>query len=193
MAESPHGFGPITATLVPRGPAAAIVLEAEQVATVGEGAKRFSVVATVNDHTWRTTVTRMRGEFLVGLNRAVRQAAGVEAGDTVVVNLALHTAPARGRGTGRARQRSRRGLRGTRCLRPTGLHPPQGVRPLDRRRQARADAPAAGDRSPRDAEARKDSDLSHGAFVAFRRVGARHRVRTTRWSAAISRRRSGFE
>jgi bacteriocin resistance YdeI/OmpD-like protein/uncharacterized protein DUF1905 len=83
----------LTATLVPRGPAAAIVLDAEQVAAVGEGAKRFPVVATVNGYTWRTTVTRMRGEFLLGLNRAVRQEAGVEAGDTVDVNVELDTTP----------------------------------------------------------------------------------------------------
>ena len=83
----------LTATLVPRGPAAAVVLDGEQVAAVGEGAKRFPVVATVNGYTWRTTVTRMRGEFLLGLNRAVRQEAGVEAGDTVEVKLELDTAP----------------------------------------------------------------------------------------------------
>src|SRR5206468_6696298 len=83
----------LTATLVPRGPAAAVVLDREHVAEVGEGAKRFPVVATVNGYTWRTTVTRMRGEFLLGLNRAVRQEAGVEAGDTVDVKLELDTAP----------------------------------------------------------------------------------------------------
>jgi hypothetical protein len=83
----------LTATLVPRGPAAAVVLDGEQVAAVGEGAKRFPVVATVNGYSWRTTVTRMRGEFLLGLNRAVRQEAGVEAGDTVEVTLELDTAP----------------------------------------------------------------------------------------------------
>jgi hypothetical protein len=82
-----------TATLVPRGPAAAIVLDDEQVASVGEGAKRFPVVATVNGYTWRNTVTRMRGEFLLGLNRAVREAAGVQAGDAVDVQLVLDTAP----------------------------------------------------------------------------------------------------
>jgi hypothetical protein len=80
-------------TLVPRGPAAAVVLDDEQVAAVGEGAKRFPVVATVNGYTWRTTVTRMRGEFLVGLSKAVRQEAGAEAGDTVEVRLELDTAP----------------------------------------------------------------------------------------------------
>jgi uncharacterized protein YdeI (YjbR/CyaY-like superfamily) len=43
----------------------------------------------VNDYTWRTSVARMGGEFLVGLPRAVRQAAAAEAGDTVEVTIAL--------------------------------------------------------------------------------------------------------
>jgi hypothetical protein len=79
--------------LVARGPAAAIVLDDEQVAVVGDGAKRFPVVATVNGYTWRTTLTRMRGEFMVGLNREVRESAGVQAGDRVDVTLELDTAP----------------------------------------------------------------------------------------------------
>jgi hypothetical protein len=83
----------LTATLVARGAAAAVVLDDEQVATIGEGAKRFPVRATVNGYVWRTTVTRMRGEFLVGLNRAVREAARVEAGETVQVAIELDTAP----------------------------------------------------------------------------------------------------
>src|SRR3954471_20979532 len=76
-----------------RGPAAAVVLDDAQVATVGEGAKRFPVVATVNGYTWRTSVARMGGEFLVGLSREVRTGAGVEAGDQVDVRLELDTAP----------------------------------------------------------------------------------------------------
>ncbi|HEY5197575.1 MAG TPA: YdeI/OmpD-associated family protein [Solirubrobacteraceae bacterium] len=82
-----------SATLATRGPAAAVVLDDDQVAVVGEGAKRFPVRATVNGYVWRTTITRMRGEFLLGLSRAVREAAGVDAGDTVEVELALDTAP----------------------------------------------------------------------------------------------------
>jgi Bacteriocin-protection, YdeI or OmpD-Associated/Domain of unknown function (DUF1905) len=74
-----------------RGPAAAVVLDDEQVAKVGEGAKRFPVVATVNGYTWRTSVARMGGEFLVGLNREVREGAGVGAGDKVDVVLELDT------------------------------------------------------------------------------------------------------
>ncbi len=79
--------------LQPRGPAAAVVLDDEQVAAVGEGAKRFPVAATVNGHTWRTTVTRMGGEYLLGLNREVREGAGVESGDKVDVTLELDEKP----------------------------------------------------------------------------------------------------
>ena len=76
-----------------RGPAAAVVLDDDQVAAVGEGARRFPVVATVNGYTWRTSVARMAGEFLVGLPREVREGAGVQAGDGVEVVLELDTAP----------------------------------------------------------------------------------------------------
>jgi len=83
----------IRALLQPRGPAAAVVLDDAQVAVVGEGARRFPVVATVNGYTWRTSVARMGGEFLLGLNKEVRQGAGVEAGDEVDVTVELDTAP----------------------------------------------------------------------------------------------------
>jgi hypothetical protein len=79
--------------LQPRGPAAAIVLDDAQVAALGEGAKRFPVVATVNGYTWRTSVARMRGEFLLGLGREVREGAGVQAGDEVEVTVGLDAAP----------------------------------------------------------------------------------------------------
>ena len=75
-----------------RGPAAAIVLGDDQVAAVGEGAKRFPVLAAVNGSEWRTTVTRMRGEFLLGFSRAVRDGAGVEIGDAIEVEIALDRA-----------------------------------------------------------------------------------------------------
>jgi hypothetical protein len=82
-----------TATLQARGPAAAVVLDDEQVRLVGEGAKRFPVRARVNGYEWRTSVSRMGGEFLLGLNRAVREAAGVQAGYSVEVVLELDEAP----------------------------------------------------------------------------------------------------
>lgn len=82
-----------TTQLQARGPAAAVVLDDGQVAAIGEGPKRFPVVATVNGYTWRTSVARMKGEFVVGLSREVRQGAGVEAGDEVEVTVELDVAP----------------------------------------------------------------------------------------------------
>ena len=81
------------AELQSRGPAAAVVLDDTQVAAVGEGAKRFPVVATVNGYTWRTSVARMGGEFLLGLSREVRDSAGVQAGDEAEVTIELDEAP----------------------------------------------------------------------------------------------------
>ena len=81
------------ARLQSRGPAAAVVLDDSQVAAVGEGARRFPVVATVGGYTWRTSVARMGGEYLVGLSREVRDRAGVQAGDEVDVVLELDQAP----------------------------------------------------------------------------------------------------
>ncbi len=83
----------MTAELVARGPAAAIVLTEEQVQAVGEGAKRFPVRATINGRELRLSVARMRGEYLLGLSRANREAADVSAGDTVTVELELDAAP----------------------------------------------------------------------------------------------------
>jgi Bacteriocin-protection, YdeI or OmpD-Associated/Domain of unknown function (DUF1905) len=80
-------------TLQRRGPAAAVVLADDQVAEVGEGRKAFPVQATINGYTWAGRVSRMGGEFLLGLNREVRTGAGVEAGDEVTVTIALDEAP----------------------------------------------------------------------------------------------------
>src|SRR5947199_5182989 len=90
---APVGALELKTELVPRGPAAAVVLDDEQVAAIGEGARRFPVRATVNGYSWRTTVTPMRGETLLGLNRAVRESAGVQAGDTVEMAIELDKAP----------------------------------------------------------------------------------------------------
>jgi Bacteriocin-protection, YdeI or OmpD-Associated/Domain of unknown function (DUF1905) len=83
----------ITTELMPRGPAAAFVLDDDQVAILGEGAKRFPIRVAINGRTLRLSVARMRGEYLVGLSRANREAASVQAGDTVTVTLELDDAP----------------------------------------------------------------------------------------------------
>jgi hypothetical protein len=56
------------------------------------GKARAPVVATINGHTFRSTVAVYGGRYLLGLNRDVREAAGVQAGDRVVVDLELDTA-----------------------------------------------------------------------------------------------------
>jgi hypothetical protein len=69
-----------------------VLLDDDQVAAVGEGAKRFPVAATINGYTWRSTVVRMRGEFMLGLSKEVRGNARVDAGDQVQVELELDLA-----------------------------------------------------------------------------------------------------
>jgi uncharacterized protein YdeI (YjbR/CyaY-like superfamily) len=80
-----------TTTLVKRGPGVAVVLNEGQVAAIGEGARRFPAAATINGETWRSTVARMRGEYLLGLSKAVRAQVGADAGHGVEVTVALDT------------------------------------------------------------------------------------------------------
>ena len=57
------------------------------------GRVRAPVRATVNGHEFRTTLASMGGRVLLGLNREVRDAAGVAAGDRVAVALELDQEP----------------------------------------------------------------------------------------------------
>jgi hypothetical protein len=83
----------LRAVLEPRGPAGAVVLTDEQVAAIGGGAKTPAVTVTVNGHTFDGRIARMRGESLLGFNRAVREACGVEIGDEIELVVALATGP----------------------------------------------------------------------------------------------------
>jgi len=55
--------------------------------------KRPPVRVTLHEHTYRTTVARMGGRFLVPVSAEVRKAAGVIAGDELDVGIELHDAP----------------------------------------------------------------------------------------------------
>lgn len=55
--------------------------------------KRPPVRITVRQHTYRTTVARMGGRFLVPVSADVRKAAGVTAGDQLDVGIELDDAP----------------------------------------------------------------------------------------------------
>lgn len=84
----------IRAILQARGPAAAVVLTDEQLAEIGRGAKTPAVKVTVNgDQVFDLRIGRIRGETLLGFNKAVRTAAGVEAGDEVELSIVLDEAP----------------------------------------------------------------------------------------------------
>jgi Domain of unknown function (DUF1905)/Bacteriocin-protection, YdeI or OmpD-Associated len=64
----------------------------EVVEALGEG-NRPRVRVTLNGYSYQTTVARMRGEFLFPVSAAVREAAGVAAGDEVDVQIELDTSP----------------------------------------------------------------------------------------------------
>lgn len=63
--------------LTGRGPAAAILLSDEQVASFGAG-KAFPVAVTIGGRTARLRVARMGSENMIGFSKAVRADLGVE-------------------------------------------------------------------------------------------------------------------
>ncbi|WP_431075473.1 YdeI/OmpD-associated family protein [Microbacterium phyllosphaerae] len=65
------------ATLERRGPAAAIILTDEQVASFGAG-KAFPVAVTIDGRTARLRLARMGGQNMIGFSKAVRADLGVE-------------------------------------------------------------------------------------------------------------------
>lgn len=73
------------------GPGTVVVVPFDLKQAFGSG--RPPVRATVNGYTFRTTLFRMGGRALLGLNREVREGAGVEAGETVRVELELDEEP----------------------------------------------------------------------------------------------------
>ncbi|MFL6074850.1 MAG: YdeI/OmpD-associated family protein [Mycobacteriales bacterium] len=81
------------ATLELHGKTATGIAVPEDVVTALGGGRRPAVAATVNGHTYRTTVTPMGGRFMLPVSGDRRAAAGVAAGDDVEVTLALDTAP----------------------------------------------------------------------------------------------------
>lgn len=81
----------LTTTLVPFGPACAILLTDEQVAELADR-KNPPVVVTIGDRSTRLRVARMGGENCIGLSKAARAELGLEIGDEVQVTIALDTA-----------------------------------------------------------------------------------------------------
>jgi hypothetical protein len=57
------------------------------------GGNRPPVRVTLAGYSYQTTVTRMRGDFMFPVSAAVREAAGVSAGDRLDVEIELDTSP----------------------------------------------------------------------------------------------------
>ncbi|MGI5325460.1 YdeI/OmpD-associated family protein [Actinomadura nitritigenes] len=76
----------------PPEPMRGLEVPEEVVEALGDG-KRPRVCITINGHTWTSRVAIMRGRYLLGLSRANRQAAGVETGEEVEVEIGLEAEP----------------------------------------------------------------------------------------------------
>lgn len=77
--------------LEPRGPAAAILLTDEQVASLGSG-KAFPVVVELPGGSIRLRLARMGGENMIGFSKAARAEAGVEIGQEIDAVIRVDTA-----------------------------------------------------------------------------------------------------
>jgi hypothetical protein len=74
-----------TATLEGRGAGALVEVPLDVRALFGQA--RPPVRATVNGHTFRSTVAVYGGKYYLGFNRDVRAAAGIEIGDVLTIDL----------------------------------------------------------------------------------------------------------
>lgn len=78
-------------TLTGRGPAAAILLTDEQVASFGAG-RAFPVAVTIGGRTARLRLARMGGENMIGFSKAARAELGVEIDQEVEAVIRLDAA-----------------------------------------------------------------------------------------------------
>lgn len=79
-------------TLTPFGPAGAILLTDDEVATLG-GGKRAAVRVTVGEKTARLRLAVMGGRTCIGMSKAVRADLGLQIGDALRAHIALDEAP----------------------------------------------------------------------------------------------------
>ena len=103
----------------------------EVVAALGPGS-RPAVLVSIGGHSYRTTVARMGGRFLVPLSADNRRAAGVAAGDDVEVEIEVDAAPREVTVPADLDAAPESGRRRAGVLRRAGVQPPQGVGALDR-------------------------------------------------------------
>lgn len=81
-----------TTEVEPPEPMRGLEVPPEVVEALGEGA-RPPVTITINGHSWKSRIALMRGRYLIGLSHANRQAAGVDIGEQIEVEVELDTEP----------------------------------------------------------------------------------------------------
>ena len=81
------------ATILLGGKSATGIRVPDEIAAGLGPSKRLAVRATINGHTYRTSVSPMSGHFMLPVSAEVRKSAGVAAGDEVDVELELDTEP----------------------------------------------------------------------------------------------------
>lgn len=72
--------------------ATGIRVPGEIVEKLGSG-QRPRVYVTINDHTYRSSIAPYTGEYFIPVSAAVREAAGIAAGDEIEVAVRLDTDP----------------------------------------------------------------------------------------------------
>ena len=72
--------------------ATGVAVPDEVVAALGAG-KRPAVLVTIANHTYRSTVATMGGQFMLPVSAEIRAITGIAAGDEVDVDVELDTAP----------------------------------------------------------------------------------------------------
>ena len=130
------------------------------VAALGSGS-RPPVTVTVGGHSYRTTIARMGGRFLVPLSAENRTAAGVAAGDDVDVDIEPDTAPREVELPADLTE----ALTRDEAARATFLHPPQRMGALGGRGQeGRHPRGTSGQdrRGPEDGQAHALTEPAHG-------------------------------
>jgi len=80
------------AKVIPSGNATGVETPKKIVEALRSGPRPL-ITVTINGHTWRSRIARMRGQCLVGIGAANRVGSGIAEGDIVVVDLKLDTAP----------------------------------------------------------------------------------------------------
>jgi hypothetical protein len=82
-----------TTTLEPaRGGGAVARIPEDQVAPLG-GRKQMRVLGTVKGIAFKSSTMPYRGGFYLGVHRAIREAAGIEFGDAIEIELTRDTSP----------------------------------------------------------------------------------------------------